>query len=64
MQIGFASVGSVSLVAQYAGDASNKASQTQSPVVVVITATLIGTVWLNANTGTDYKQIPLTLTVQ
>jgi hypothetical protein len=64
MQIGFAGVGSHSLIAQYAGDANNKASQTQSPIVVVVTGTLTGTVWLSADTGADHKAIPLTLTVQ
>ena len=63
-QFNFAGVGSHSLVAQYSGDTKNKASQTQSPIVVVVTGTLTGTIWLNANTGADYKQIPITLTVQ
>jgi len=56
-------VGAHSFIAQYSGDSKNLSSQTQTPLVEVVTGTT-GGVWINASTGTDVKQINVTLTVQ
>jgi hypothetical protein len=56
-------VGAHSLIAQYSGDSKNLASQTQTPLVEVVTGTT-GGAWINASTGTDVKQINVSLTVQ
>jgi len=59
----FGGVGAHALIAKYSGDAKNQASQTQNPLTLVVTGTTPG-VYLTAGTGTDVKQINVTLTVQ
>jgi len=55
-------VGSHVLTATYSGDTKNLASKTNSSLVVVTTGT--ATLFLNARTGTDLKQIIVSLNVQ
>jgi hypothetical protein len=61
--INFGGVGAHSLSAKYGGNTKNMASQTQTPLVEIITGTT-GGIWINASTGVDIKQINVSLTVQ
>ncbi len=63
LPVSFGGVGAHNLVAKYSGDSKNQASQTQSPMVIVVTGTTQG-VFLTAGTGSDIKQLNLSLTVQ
>lgn len=63
LSLNLGGLGAHNLIAKYSGDTKNLASQTQSPLVVVLTGSPGGT-WINANTGTDIKTINLNLTVQ
>ena len=56
-------LGAHNLIAKYSGDTKNLPSQTQTPLVEVVTGSPGGT-WINASTGTDVKQINVNLTVQ